>query len=127
MRKFKYFTMLSLLLMLSGCDPIDDFISGINTLLSDYLPDVLCWVFTFLGSFVNGVGMIISTIVTPMLDILPTYDMPSVDVSGIPFLAYASYFIPISEGATLIKYLLEFYTSFFVVRIILRWLKVLRT
>ena len=135
-KKFYLLCLLLTFLFISGCslsDITDSFadlaswvVSVFNDVFTDYIPDIACWLLSLLAAAVNAAGSFMTLLVSPMLSVLPEYTLPTVDLGDVPFLSYASYFIPISEGAILVKYLLTFYVSWFVGRVILRWLKVLR-
>jgi len=113
---------------LSGCDfgSVTDVWNWIVSFLSQVFGDLLCWLLKFfyggLQFFVDG----FSNLVVTLLSVLPEYTPPMYTLSDIQFVRYAAYFLPIVEIAWLIKYFLVFYTGFFVIRIFLRWLKVVR-
>lgn len=125
-KKILLFCLLILVLFVSGCDAVQDLVDFVDSLFGDFLPTLWCWILYLISGVVNAMSYIFSNVATPALSLLPEYTLPTIDLNSVPFLGYAAYFIPISEGATLVKYLLTFYVTFFVGRIVLRWLKVLR-
>jgi hypothetical protein len=115
------------LVFLPACDVVSDVVDWIESLYDDYFSNIICWLMSaFAGVFSSTVEFVVP-ILTALVLLLPDVEFPDVDISDIPFLPYAAYFLPISEAAILIKYLVGFYTTFFIGRIILRWLKVLRS
>lgn len=120
------FLLLTLVLFATGCDPVQDLVDFVDSLFSGFFPSIWCWMMYVISAIFNSVGSFMTLLVLPLFSILPEYTLPAIDLGSVPFLGYAAYFLPISEGATLVKYLLTFYTIWFVGRVILRWLKVLR-
>jgi len=117
---------ISAVFLLPACDPIGDIASWITDFYNTYLADIGCWLLSALFSMISVAGDVIVGILTPIIALLPVVTLPTVDLSGSTVLGYTAYFFPVSETALLIKALIGFYTTFFVGRIILRWLKVLK-
>ena len=115
-----------LLVSLSGCDAIADVWAWLKSLLDAFWDDIICYIFGICMDVWNAIVGFFCDLVMPLISVLPEYAPPSLDLSGIPFLQYAAYFLPISESAAIMKYLIGFYMSFLVGRTVLKWLKVLR-
>lgn len=128
MRRFRYIVFL-FPLFLSGCsltDAVLDWLSYVLSFLYEGYASLTCmlksYILEILLFFLQG----LLSLITPIIELLPEYQFPIVDFSEIPFLGYAAYFLPISEISTLMIYFLQFMVGFWVVRVILRWLKILR-
>lgn len=121
---------LSLLLLsslfLSGCDDIEVVFAWLTDLIGGYFNEFGCWLFGFVILIFQFAMDVLFNSITPLVDLLPEYAPSPLVLSDIPFMGYAAYFLPISEGATLVGYLLTFYSGYWVIKVILRWLKVVR-
>jgi hypothetical protein len=122
----KYALLLTALLFLPGCDAIADSFQWLSDLLTTYWSTFVCWFYGIGHDVLQVVIDSFSQIVLTLSEYLPQYEMPSVSITDIEFVQYAAYFLPISETATLAKYLIAFYLNYSVVRIVLRWLKFIK-
>ncbi|MCE5194378.1 MAG: hypothetical protein LLF28_02815 [Nitrospiraceae bacterium] len=114
------------LFLLPGCFSVSDAFQWISDFFSAYLSDFVCLIITAFFDFLNQLAGQLNSFLSGLLNLLPQYQPPSFHISDFMFIQYAAYFLPISEGATLIKYFIAFYSSFWVGRVILRWLKILK-
>lgn len=112
---------------LTGCtDPVADAWAWISELLSTFMTDIACYLYQ---AYIYVAGLLITifhTFVMPLISALPVWDPPSVSLASSPYMQFAAYILPISEAAYLMEMLLIFYTGFYGLRFILRWLKVIR-
>ena len=123
----KLFVVLVLcLLFLTGCDEASVIVDWLNGLFSGYIATIGCWLLQMVVALSNASGYLVNIIVSPLIALLPEVTLPTISLSDSEFLQYAAYFLPISEAATLFKALILFYSSFFVGKLVLRWLKVIK-
>ncbi len=113
-------------LFLSGCDLVSDTYDAISAFFTTYLPDLVCWMSSLFIGIANFLVVALCSILSSLITLLPEYEVPVVSLADNTILQYTAYFFPVSETATLVFYLFTFYTSFFFLRIVLRWLKVIR-
>ncbi len=119
--------MLVMMFTLTGCtDTVNDAWAWISELLTTFINEISCYLYQI---FIYVAGLFLSLftpIAVSLIGLLPIYTPSPVSLSSYTFMSYAAYVLPISEAATLVEYLLLFYTSYFGLRFILRWLKVVK-
>ncbi|RJQ23115.1 MAG: hypothetical protein C4560_01330 [Nitrospiraceae bacterium] len=126
-RYFKIALILFYTLLLMGCDdPIDSAYQWVDSLFLSYVEPIVCWLYTFFIKSMQAIVNFNISLVLGLLSVLPEYEVNLPDLSEYEFFRYAAYFLPLSEAATMMKYLIMFYVSFWVGRVVLRWLKIMR-
>lgn len=124
MKKTRVIILLVFIVTLAGCDPVGDIKDVIASLFTDYLPDITCWLWTLFTAFLNVIFLDTAPIIVAALGLLPQVTLPTITSQDLGFLSYVAFFLPIAEGATLVKYFVGFWLSFFLIRWAGRWLKV---
>lgn len=124
--KIRLIIFLMVPLLITACDPQQDVVTWVNDFINSYLADLVCWLYQIFVSLLQLVIDGLCAIVLPLVMLLPEYTINLPSLSSYEFMQIASYFVPITEAATMIKYLIEFYITFWFGRIILRWLKIIK-
>jgi hypothetical protein len=129
--KLNRFFLLPVILLLQGCDilsglSVSDVWTGISDFFTAYLSPFTCWLYNAFIVFIQLNLDAWSGLLAPIISLLPDVTIPTVNLSDIQAVKVAAYILPISEVATLVKYLIAFYFTFFLGRIILRWIKVMK-
>jgi len=131
MKKCLLIILIVFIVFIGGCDLIPssaDILTWLNEVKEAFntdLADFACTIFTLIVSVFQLAIDTILPALSAMISVLPEVDLPSISLSDITFMQYAAYIFPIVEIAVLVKGLIAFYLSFFAIKILLRWLKIL--